>query len=65
MKPAPTEKGLSVEGVGEMDFRSRLHGAGSAREKRRWGMGPRIREDNGRGRAVRVPAPTSESPDKS
>ena len=23
-----------------------------------WGMGPRIREDNGRGRAVRVPAPT-------
>ena len=60
MKLVPAGKGLSVGGVGKMDSRPLLHGGRLSAEKRRRGMGPRIREDNGRGRAV--PAPTWELP---
>ena len=49
LKPAPTEKGLSVGGVGKMDSRPRLHGGRLFAGKTEGGMGPRIREDKGRG----------------
>ena len=59
---APTKTGMGVGGVGKMGPRPRLHEGRLSAEKRRWGMGPRIREDNGRGRAVPEPPPRWESP---